>query len=71
MYPVRWQVGDVFIERTPHGFCVVSQTGAVWNAAGGWDSPPQPSNRGGDWYREHNFSNLDAAMDAATAAGNG
>ena len=66
--PVRWKCGAVYIDQTPYGFCVVSERGAVWNMLGGWSAATQPSSRNGDWYREHNLSNLQAALQAARAA---
>lgn len=68
LFPVRWKYGTVYIDRTPHGYCVTSERGTVWNMLGGWDVPPQPSNRDTDWYKEHNLSNLEAILHAAQAA---
>lgn len=66
--PVRWQYGKVYIDRTRYGFAVVSAHGAEWSQLGGWDAPPQPSNRDNDWYQLHNYSNWQAALQAAMAA---
>lgn len=66
--PVRWQYGQVYIERRKYGFAVVSEYGSEWSHLGGWDVPPQPSNRDDDWIRLHNYGTMQGALQAAQAA---